>query len=168
MIDDSISAQKKRHGGSFVSDSRKGPGGQNRDSALIESDAASSVMVREVSAYGSRLSSQIDGQPTRVIDNTKLSALTNQIMELVLDNIRMLHMNTKLVQYCKRQAVQSDFVVKNMEKKVERSASSEQQSSDDIVEMKLQIEELRAKNEELTQLRDHERRQYQSTMRNKN
>jgi len=38
----------------------------------------------------------------RVVDNTALSALTNQIMELVLDNIKMLHINSKLIDFSKR------------------------------------------------------------------
>ena len=36
-------------------------------------------------------------------DNNRLASLTNRIMELVLDNIKLLHINTKLVDYCKRQ-----------------------------------------------------------------
>lgn len=56
-------------------------------------------MMRETSAYG--MSSHVT-QQARIVDNTRLSALTNQIMELVLDNIKMLHMNSKLIDYCKR------------------------------------------------------------------
>lgn len=62
-------------------------------------------MVREMSAFNSRLSSKMGSEsaaPIRVVDNTRLSALTNQIMELVLDNIKMLHMNVKLIDYCKK------------------------------------------------------------------
>jgi len=81
----------------------------NRDS-VFESDAASSVMMREVSAYESRMGgSQLETpMQARSVDNTRLSALTNQIMELVIDNIRMVHMNSKLLDYCKRQIVQSE------------------------------------------------------------
>jgi tRNA A37 threonylcarbamoyladenosine dehydratase len=44
----------------------------------------------------------------RIVDNTRLSALTNKIMELVIDNIRMVHVNSKLLDYCKRQIIQSE------------------------------------------------------------
>jgi len=88
----------------------------NRDS-VFESDAASSVMMREESAYDSRMgSSQLDTpMQARIVDNTRLSALTNQIMELVIDNIRMVHMNSKLLDYCKRQILQSESNIKKME-----------------------------------------------------
>lgn len=75
----------------------------------------SSVMVREVSYNGSV---QSDFKPVRAVDNTRLSALTNQIMELVLDNIKMLHMNQKIIDYCKRQAIQAEFRASHLEMKI--------------------------------------------------
>ena len=36
-------------------------------------------------------------------------------MELVLDNIKMLHMNHKLVDYCKKQTTQSSQTIKLMQ-----------------------------------------------------
>ena len=77
-------------------------------------------MMRETSQYG--MSSHVT-QQARIVDNTRLSALTNQIMELVLDNIKMLHMNSKLIDYCKRQTIQAEYNIKTMETKVESSAS---------------------------------------------
>mmetsp|Transcript_24819 Transcript_24819/g.33229 ORF Transcript_24819/g.33229 Transcript_24819/m.33229 type:complete len:103 (-) Transcript_24819:936-1244(-) len=68
--------------------------GSNRSSMFCESDA-SSVMLRgdASSRNGSEVSEQMEKPGERVVDNTRLSALTNQIMELVLDNIKMLHIN---------------------------------------------------------------------------
>ena len=51
----------------------------------------------------------------RVPDMTRLVGMSNQIMELVLENIRLLHLNSKLVDYCKRQVSQSEFAMKSME-----------------------------------------------------
>ena len=52
----------------------------------------------------SRMSAALtETQQVRIVDNTRLSSLTNKIMELVLDNIRLTHMNVKLVDYFKRQ-----------------------------------------------------------------
>ena len=106
-------------------------------------------MVREISAYGSRLSgSRLSSQMTqqvRLVDNTRLSALTNQIMELVLDNIKMLHMNSKLIDYCKRQMLQSDFSVKTLQAKVENTTNNAEQSSEEVTQLQMQIEEARKK-----------------------
>ena len=56
-------------------------------------------------------------------------------MELVLDNIKMLHMNAKLIDYCKRQSVQSSFTIKSMEQKVENTANSAEASSGEVLEL---------------------------------
>ncbi len=69
------------------------------------------------------------------MDNTRLSALTNQIMELVLDNIKMLHMNSKLIDYCKRQTQQSEFQVNTMQTKMENESSTAEQSSEEITQL---------------------------------
>lgn len=66
------------------------------------------------------------------MDNTRLSALTNQIMELVLDNIKMLHMNHKLVDYCKKQTIQQSQAIKSMQDQVDTTNTSAEQSSADI------------------------------------
>ena len=61
--------------GSFIGKGKKEPSVQD-----MESDASSSVMVREMSALNSRMSSRmgsVSEQPVRVVDNTRLSALTN-------------------------------------------------------------------------------------------
>ena len=55
----------------------------------------------------------------RIVDNTRLSALTNKIMELVIDNIRMVHVNSKLLDYCKRQIIQSEYTISQMESLVQ-------------------------------------------------
>ena len=60
-------------------------------------------MVRESGALNDKASHMSAVKEKRVVDNTRLSALTNQIMELVLDNIKMLHMNKKLLDYSKTQ-----------------------------------------------------------------
>ena len=62
-------------------------------------------MIRETFSVADSRSHMSVAQQTRIVDNTRLSALTNQIMELVLDNIKMLHMNHKLVDYCKKQII---------------------------------------------------------------
>lgn len=59
-------------------------------------------MVRDEGSIADSRSHLSVAQQVRIVDNTRLSALTNQIMELVLDNIKMLHMNHKLVDYCKK------------------------------------------------------------------
>jgi len=59
-------------------------------------------MIRDATSVVDGRSHMSHAQPARIVDNTRLSALTNQIMELVLDNIKMLHMNHKLVDYCKK------------------------------------------------------------------
>ena len=56
-------------------------------------------------------------------------------MELVLDNIKMLHMNAKLIDYCKRQSVQSSFAITSMEKKVENTTSNAEASSGEVLEL---------------------------------
>ena len=61
--------------GSFIGKGKKEPSVQD-----MESDASSSVMVREMSAFNSRMSSRmgsVSEAPVRVVDNTRLSALTN-------------------------------------------------------------------------------------------
>ena len=107
----------RQKGGSFAGHSEKDRDSiafeSNRSSVFNESDA-SSVMVRET--LDDQTSSQISTmKPIRVVDNTRLSALTNQIMELVLDNIKMVHLNKKLVDYCKRQTQQHENVVQQHE-----------------------------------------------------
>lgn len=52
----------------------------------------------------SRRSSLTVLMQNRLTDNVHLSALTNQIMELILDNIRLVHMNAKLLGYSRDQA----------------------------------------------------------------
>ena len=146
----SQAAQVQQRAGSFVQ-MHNNPARDRGDSMYRDdaSDAQSSVMVREVSAYGSRLSgSRLSSQVTqqvRLVDNTRLSALTNQIMELVLDNIKMLHMNSKLIDYCKRQMLQSDFSVKTLQAKVENTTSNAEQSSEEVTQLQMQIEEARKK-----------------------
>ena len=73
-----------------------------RDTRDMQSEV-SSVMVRESGALNDKASHMSAVKEKRVVDNTRLSALTNQIMELVLDNIKMLHMNKKLLDYSKTQ-----------------------------------------------------------------
>ena len=53
-------------------------------------------------------------------------------MELVLDNIKMLHMNQKLVDYCKKQTLQSNQAIKLMEVQVETTNTTAEQSSEDM------------------------------------
>ena len=38
-----------------------------------------------------------------------LSALTNQILELIIDNVKMVHVNKKLVDYFKMQSQSLEF-----------------------------------------------------------
>ena len=82
-----------------------------RDTRDMQSEI-SSVMVRESGALNDKASHMSAVKEKRVVDNTRLSALTNQIMELVLDNIKMLHMNKKLLDYSKTQQIQSDAKIK--------------------------------------------------------
>ena len=103
-------------------------------------------MVREQSAWGgskmSRMSAALsETQQVRIVDNTRLSSLTNKIMELVLDNIRLTHMNVKLVDYCKRQTSQS-AALESME---QHTATAQEQSSEDLTAMREEADELRAK-----------------------
>ena len=49
-------------------------------------------------------------------------------MELVLDNIKMLHMNHKLVDYCKKQTIQQSQAMKQMEVQVETTVTTAEQS----------------------------------------
>lgn len=43
-------------------------------------------------------------QHSRVISNQHISNLASKIMELILDNIRVVHLNAKLSQYLKKLA----------------------------------------------------------------
>ena len=121
-----------------------------RDSMAMSD--SSSVMVRESQFNAPDKESMYDAlnpsKKTRVVDNTKLSALTNQIMELVLDNIKMLHMNKKLLDYAKRQSIQSSAEVKLMEHTSTRAeiakttlAQESEQSNEKITQMKTELEE---------------------------
>ena len=40
----------------------------------------------------------------RMSSSRDLSALTNQILELIIDNVKMVHVNKKLVDYFKMQS----------------------------------------------------------------
>ena len=110
---------------------------------MDQSDAGSSVMVRAVGSESGYAASEV--QQARVVDNTRLSALTNRIMELVIDNIKMVHMNTKLVDYCKRMSIQHEQSQKQMQTRVETTESTAEQSSEDLNELNMQLEEMRAK-----------------------
>lgn len=147
-----------------------------RDSMAMSD--ASSVMVRESQFNAPDKESMYDAlspsKKTRVVDNTKLSALTNQIMELVLDNIKMLHMNKKLLDYAKRQSIQSSAEVKLMEHTSTRDeiakttlAQESEQSNEKITQMKTELEEQIVKNENLSKLLENERAQYARTIREK-
>mmetsp|Transcript_18982 Transcript_18982/g.25694 ORF Transcript_18982/g.25694 Transcript_18982/m.25694 type:complete len:80 (+) Transcript_18982:2149-2388(+) len=78
-------------------------------------------------------------------------------MELVIDNIKLLHLNSKLVEYCKRQVTQSEFAMKSMEQKVEHTNTHVEQSSNELNQMQEQLDELRSKNETLSKLLENER-----------
>ena len=102
----------------------------------------------------SRMSAAIsETQQVRIVDNTRLSSLTNKIMELVLDNIRLTHMNVKLVDYCKRQTSQSAAALETME---QHTATTQEQSSEDLTAMNEKVEELRAKVSTLLLLFDND------------
>jgi hypothetical protein len=63
------------------------------------------ILIRQTensSAQASRFE-QTD-QSMRVVKNKQISALSQQVMELIIDNIRTVHMNAKLSQYLKQQA----------------------------------------------------------------
>ena len=65
---------------------------RSRANSVLMSEA-SSVMIRAASGEGESERGSFKITSAREIDNTRLSALTNKIMELVLDNIKMLHLN---------------------------------------------------------------------------
>jgi len=44
----------------------------------------------------------------RLSTNKDLSGLTNQVLELILDNVKMTHMNQKLSEYCRTQGKRLD------------------------------------------------------------
>lgn len=88
-------------------------------------------------------------------------------MELVLDNIKMLHMNSKLIDYCKRQMLQSDFSVKTLQAKVENTTNNAEQSSEEVTQLQMQIEEARKKCDDFSKLLENERSQYAKTIREK-
>ena len=105
----------------------------------------------------SRMSAALsETQQVRIVDNTRLSSLTNKIMELVLDNIRLTHMNVKLVDYCKRQTSQSTAALESMETMVQHTATTQEQSSEDLTAMNEKVEELRAKVSTLLLLFDND------------
>ena len=66
-------------------------------------------------------------------------------MELVLDNIKMLHMNQKLVDYCKRQTIQSNQQIKLMEVQVETTTTTAEQSNEDMGQLQQELEDIRTK-----------------------
>lgn len=66
-------------------------------------------------------------------------------MELVLDNIRLLHVNSKVIDYCKRQSAQQEFTMNSMQTKMEHTNTHVEQSSEELSQMQADLEELRSK-----------------------
>ena len=102
-------------------------------------------MVRETMPDGVSSSHASIVKPVRVVDNTRLSALTNQIMELVLDNIKLVHLNKKIVDYCKRQTQQHEKALGSMEVKVQSTESDAVASSQEVSSLQTELDEMRAK-----------------------
>ena len=130
----------KRH----LSGSMQRMGSLSNRESVVESDR-SSMMIRETLSVAESREHLSEAQQVRVVDNTRLSALTNQIMELVLDNIKMLHMNQKLVDYCKRQTIQSNQQIKLMEVQVETTTTTAEQSNEDMGQLQQELEDIRTK-----------------------
>lgn len=142
-------------------------------------------MIRETFSVADSRSHMSVAQQTRIVDNTRLSALTNQIMELVLDNINLVHMNSKLLEYCKRQTHQTEKHIRSLEQNIEQQAASTvsevQKSSQEVNQVSQElnaaaqelsaadekITELEAKIKNLNKLNEHERMQYQRSIREK-
>ena len=76
-------------------------GEMKRQSTLLSDDASETgtEMRRDMSVV------TVD-QVNRLSTNKDLSALTNQVLELILDNVKLTHMNQKLVEYFKEQSSQ--------------------------------------------------------------
>ena len=77
----------------------------------------------------------------RLQENSHLSTLTSQIMELIVDNIRMVHMNTKLIDYCKQQNVQASATNASLIKTIEGDQNTKTETEDRIKDLKLELEE---------------------------
>ena len=80
-------------------------------------------------------------QQTRLKENSHLSALTSQIMELIIDNIRMVHMNTKLIEYCKQQSQQAQQTKTSLMQTIEGEQTVKIEVEDRVKDLKLELDE---------------------------
>ena len=94
------------HGSIAFLSEREGSIMEGRDSIHLGGAPGANDELATVINRDSRRSSLTVLMQNRLTDNVHLSALTNQIMELILDNIRLVHMNAKLLGYSRDQAVE--------------------------------------------------------------
>merc|ERR1712110_947676 len=110
----------------------------------------------------------------RLSTNKDLTGLTNQILELILDNVKMTHMNHKLVDYCRTQGKQLEMyhAAKTAQEKaqaeVQDNIKAQNSSNTEIMaeldNLKLELESEKNKKKELIKLVEHERYQFERTM----
>ena len=100
-----------------------------------------------------------------------LSALTNQVLELILDNVKMTHMNQKLTEYCRSQGKQLENAqasYANVQAEVQDNSKQANTSSSEFTQeiknIKLELESEKNKKKELIKLVEHERYQFERTM----
>ena len=108
-------------------------------------------------------------QVNRISTNKDLSALTNQVLELILDNVKMVHINHKLVEYFKDQSMKLEVSAEKTQATVQEALKGQNSTgtelSAEITNLKLELESEKNKKKELIKLVEHERGQFEKSMR---
>jgi hypothetical protein len=109
----------------------------------------------------------------RLSTNKDLSGLTNQVLELILDNVKMTHMNQKLSEYCRSQGKRLEAhtaasVAEKAQAQVHDNLKAANSTPAEILSelntLKLELEGEQTRRKELIVLVEHERHQFERTM----
>ena len=83
-------------------------------------------------------------QINRMSTNRDLSSLTNQILELIIDNVKMVHINQKLVEYFKLQSQTLEFSAEktqsSLQEAIKGQNSTESELAQEIITLKSELE----------------------------